>query len=50
MVTVRVADIIRKIIDNHDGAIMNVTVGLNPYAKHTLLDPNKTLKEEGISA
>ena len=49
MVTVRVADIIRKIILEHDGSIKNVKIGLNSYSEHTRLDPNKTLKEEGIS-
>ena len=50
MITVRVADIIRRIIKEHDGSIKNVRIGLNSFAEHTMLDPNKTLQEEGISA
>lgn len=45
----RVEEIINKIIDHHDGAIKNVTLGLGGYKPEMMLDKDLTLEKSGMN-
>ena len=50
MISARVEEIRQMIIDNHDGAIQDVTICLGSFEKSNELDPKKTLAEQGVVA
>ena len=43
MITARVEEIRRMIIDNHDGSVKDLIICLGAYDKESHLDPKKTL-------
>ena len=45
MITARVEEIRRMIIDNHDGSVSDIVICLGAYDKDSHLDPKKTLQE-----
>eukprot|EP00347_Sterkiella_histriomuscorum_P005921 403354757 len=47
--TTRIEEIERKIIDQHDGSIKNVTICQSVYTKEQILDPKKRLCDVGIT-
>ena len=38
------------IIDRHDGSIQDVTICLGTFDAHNVLDPMKTLADQGVTA
>ena len=48
MITARVEEIRRMIIDNHDGSVEDIKICLGSYDKDSVMDPKKTLKDYGI--
>ena len=50
MITKRVEEIRQMIIDRHDGSIQDVTICRGTFDKHSVMDPMKTLEEEGVIA
>ena len=49
MITTRLEDIKRKIIEKHDGSIKDVTMCINKYAPSDVLDENKRLCDVGVT-
>merc|ERR1712151_1222088 len=50
MLTDRVEDIRQLIIDKYDGSVSDITMCLNSYEKCNILDPQKDLQSQGITA